>query len=109
MNKNRKAIVFAIIFFISMMYLDVHFLHDYSFWYSNRNLAEDEPGGVLQYIVSFTVIIIASVFEYNELVDADKEGRFFLTLLAAFIVWPLKWIIICLIISIPNIFIGAFL
>lgn len=102
---EKKAFVISVVFCCIMTYWNVMYLRDCSYWEPVKHISEGAAGDVFQYILSTIFVIIMSILEYLQVVKADENKMLWLEILLIPIVWPLKWLLIAIIMSLPNCFI----
>lgn len=102
---EKKAVAISTVFICTTIYWDISFLADGSYWEPIRHITEGISGGVFQYILSFILIVAMGMLEYQQVVLADEHGMLWLEIFTIPIVWPLKWLLIAIVMSLPNCFI----
>lgn len=95
-RRNRRmqvcipALVLAIIFFILSMCIHMSMLAEGVCWWR----WDDEPNGILDYIVMIIIIIAFTVYEYFYLEEMNAKNQLWLHLFVIPLIWALKIIII---------------
>lgn len=102
---EKKAFAISVVFCCITVCWNVLYLRDGSYWEPIKHISEGTAGGIFQYILSTIFIIVMSILEYLQAVKADENKMLWLEILVIPIVWPLKWLLIAIVMSLPNCFI----
>lgn len=102
---ENKAFAISVMFVLATVVWDIQYLSDGSYWEPIKHISEATAGGIFQYILSFILIVVMGILEYQQVIIADEHNMLWLEIIMIPIVWPLKWLLIAIMMSLPNCFI----
>lgn len=102
---ENKAFAISVIFVLATVGWNIQYLSDGSYWEPIKHISEATAGGIFQYILSFILIVAMGVLEYQQVIMADEHDMLWLEIIMIPILWPLKWLLIAIVMSLPNCFI----